>query len=61
MAIALGYNTIEGADPAPLRALRFADWISQRVHTAMLKLLLSAPLRLCVRKKSYLQSIFDIP
>jgi hypothetical protein len=54
MAIALGYNTIEGAYPAPLQALRFADCISQRVHTAMLKLLLSAPLR----EKKIIPSIY---
>jgi hypothetical protein len=28
-------RTIEGAGPAPLRILRFTDWISRRVHTAI--------------------------
>jgi hypothetical protein len=27
----------EGAGPAPLQDLRFTDWISQRVHTAIVR------------------------
>ena len=30
-------NTIEGAVRAPLQDLRFTDWISQRLHTAIVR------------------------